>query len=129
MSSFLCLNYAAKKVNTYAILQHKFEMERKNVLFFGTDAFFCRYRQENHEKCSKKGKFLPIPASFCKKLLPLGYPAFDFPNPLRILLHLSVDEVIAVFAVAEAVAARHVVVIFQGTENFFIVLQVLLVVG
>ena len=101
----------------------------KNVQFFGTDVVFCRYRQENHQKGSEKGSFLPIPASFCEKLLPLGYPAFDFPNPLRILLHLSFDEVVAVFAVAEAVAARHVVVVFERAEDFLVVFQVLLVVG
>jgi hypothetical protein len=64
MSSFLCLNHAAKKANTCAILQHRFEKEQKNVQFFGTDAFFCRYRQENHQKGSEKGSFLPISASF-----------------------------------------------------------------
>ena len=64
-----------------------------------------------------------------KKLLPLGYPALNFPNPLRVLLHLSFDEVVAVFAVAEAVAARHVVVVFQGAEDFFVVVEILLVFG
>ena len=75
-------------------------------------ACFCRYRQV-----------------FAKKLLPLRNPALDFLDPLRVFLHLSFDEVVAVFAVAEAVAARHVVIVFEGGVDLFVVLQILLVVG
>ena len=35
-------------------------------------------------------------------------------NALRVFFHLAFDEVVAVFAVAETVAARHVVVIFKS---------------
>ena len=48
------------------------------------------------------------------------YPPLDFFHPLRILRDLTFDEVIAVFAVAKAVAASHVVVVFKGTCFFMI---------
>ena len=46
-------------------------------------------------------------------LSPLRNPSFDFLHPLRVFLQLPFNEVVAVFAVAEAVAARHIVVVFK----------------
>ena len=60
---------------------------------------------------------------------PLSNPSLDFLHPLRVFLQLPLDEVVAVFAVAEAVATGHVVIILKRTKDFLIVFVILLIVA
>ena len=97
--------------------------------FLAQIQFFAGIGKKTIKNVVKKARFCRYRQVFAEKLLPLGYPTFDFLDPLRVLLHLPFDEVVAVFAVAEAVAAGYVVIVFEGAEDLLVVLQILLVVG
>ena len=55
---------------------------------------------------------------------PFRYPALNLLDPLRVLLHLAFDEVVAVFAVTEAVASRHVVIVLKRAIDIGIVVEI-----
>lgn len=56
-------------------------------------------------------------------------PLFQLLNALRVFFNLALNEIIAVFAVAETVAARNVVVVFERRKDVFVVFQILLVLS
>lgn len=64
-----------------------------------------------------------IPASFAH----LSQPNLDVSHALTVFCHLAFHEILAVFAVAEAIAARHVVVIIEGVKNFQIIVKISLI--